>query len=220
MSRMNTTPVSPTFHYTLVDTAGDFTAGLDMLAADGRLGVLSSPSLMVQDNQTASIHVGQQVPLRTSETTSLASSGTDPLVTSTIQYRDTGVLLEVKPRVNAGGMVTLEITQQVDGVDETTTSSIDSPTIFQRKITTNVAVQSGETIVLGGLITESDSKSKTGIPFLGGLPGVGPLFSSRKNEVQRTELLVLITPTAISNSDEARYATSEMKRKMLNLFDE
>jgi general secretion pathway protein D len=212
--------VSPTFRYTLVDTGGDFKAVLDLLAADGRLGVLSSPSLMVQDNQMASIHVGQQIPIRTSETTSLASSGDSPLITSTIQYRDTGVLLEVKPRVNSGGMISMEITQQVDGVDETTTSSIDSPTIFQRKITTNIAVQSGETIVLGGLITESESASNTGIPVLRGLPGIGPLFSSQKNEVQRTELMIMITPTSISNSTEARSATEEMKKKMLNLFEE
>jgi general secretion pathway protein D len=213
-------PVDPTFRYTLVDTGGDFKAVLDLLAADGRLGVLSSPSLMVQDNQMASIHVGQQVPIRTSETTSLATSGDSPLITSTIQYRDTGVLLEVKPRVNSGGMISLEITQQVDGVDETTTSSIDSPTIFQRKITTNIAVQSGDTIVLGGLITESDSASNAGIPLLRGLPGIGPLFSSQKNEIQRTELMVMITPTSISNSSEARSATQEMKKKMLNLFEE
>ena len=212
--------VSPTFRYTLVDTGGDFKAVLDLLAADGRLGVLSSPSLMVQDNQMASIHVGQQIPIRTSETTSLATSGDSPLITSTIQYRDTGVLLEVKPRVNSGGMISMEITQQVDGVDETTTSSIDSPTIFQRKITTNIAVQSGETIVLGGLITESDSSSNTGIPVLRGLPGIGPLFSSQKNEVQRTELMIMITPTSVSNSTEARSATEEMKKKMLNLFEE
>ena len=212
--------VSPTFRYTLVDTGGDFKAVLDLLAADGRLGVLSSPSLMVQDNQMASIHVGQQIPIRTSETTSLATSGDSPLITSTIQYRDTGVLLEVKPRVNSGGMISMEITQQVDGVDETTSSSIDSPTIFQRKITTNIAVQSGETIVLGGLITESDSSSNTGIPVLRGLPGIGPLFSSQKNEVQRTELMIMITPTSVSNSTEARSATEEMKKKMLNLFEE
>jgi general secretion pathway protein D len=211
--------VQPSFRYTVLDTAGDFAAVLDLIASDGRLGVLSSPSLMVQDNQMASIHVGQQVPIRTSETTSLNSSSENPLITSTIQYRDTGVKLDVKPRVNSGGMVTMEITQQVDGVDETTTSTIDSPTIFQRKVTTNVAVQSGETIILGGLITEQESRSNSGIPGLRGLPGIGPLFSSEHRELLRTELLVMITPTAISNSSEARAATAEMKKKMLNLFD-
>ena len=175
---------------------------------------------MVQDNQLSSIHVGQQIPIRTSESSSLATSGADPLIISTIQYRDTGVLLEVKPRVNSGGMISMEITQQVDGVDETTSSAIDSPTIFQRKITTNIAVQSGETIILGGLITESDSTSNTGIPILRSLPGIGPLFSSQKDSIQRTELMVMITPTAVSNSSEARSATDEMKKKMLNLFEE
>lgn len=211
--------VEPTFRYTLVDTLGDFKAVLDMLAADSRLDVLSSPSLMVQDNETASIHVGQQVPIRTSETTSLNSSGVDPLVTSTIQYRDTGVKLEVRPRVNAGGMVSLEITQQVDGVDETTTSTIDSPTIFQRKITTNVAVESGQTIVLGGLITESTTTSNAGVPILRSMPGVGALFSSQKEQTTRTELLVVITPTAIANAVDALSATREMQKKMSKVFE-
>ena len=209
--------VDPSFSYTVKDVAGDVRAVLNLLAADSRLNVISSPSLMVLDNRTATIKVGDQVPIRTSETTSLATSGTDPLISTTIQYRDTGVLLEVTPRVNPGGMVMLEITQDVNDVDLTTTSGIDSPTIIQRRITTSVAVQSGETIVLGGLIRENDSESQSGVPGLRSIPGVGRLFSSTTTSTARTELLVLITPTAISSIAEARDATDEMKRKLAGI---
>jgi general secretion pathway protein D len=209
--------VDPSFSYTIKDQAGNARAVLNLLAADSRLNVISSPSLMVLDNHTATIKVGDQVPIRTSETSSLASSGIDPLITSTIQYRDTGVVLEVTPRVNPGGMVMLELTQDVDDVDKTTTSNIDSPTIIQRSITTSVAVQSGETVVLGGLIRDNESVSESGIPFLRSIPGLGRLFSSKTTSNHRTELLVLITPTAISNLAEARDATEEMKRKLAGI---
>ncbi len=209
--------VDPSFSYTIKDAAGMVQGVLNMLAADSRLDVISSPSLMVLDNHTATIKVGDQVPVRTSETTSLASSGTDPLVTSTIQYRDTGVMLEVTPRVNSGGMVMLEITQDVNDVDNTTTSAIDSPTIIQRRITTSVAVQSGETVVLGGLIRDNESESESGVPVLRRIPYLGRLFSSKTTSNIRTELLVLITPTAISNLAEARDATEEMKRKLAGI---
>ena len=209
--------VDPSFSYSFADTSGGVRAVLNLLAADSRLNVISSPSLMVLDNRTATIKVGDQVPIRTSETTSLATSGTDPLVTSTIQYRDTGVLLEVTPRVNPGGMVMLEITQDVNDVDNTTTSAIDSPTIIQRRITTSVAVQSGESVVLGGLIRDNESESESGLPVLGKIPGLGRLFSSKVTSNTRTELLVLITPTAISNVAEARDATAEMKKKLAGI---
>jgi general secretion pathway protein D len=206
--------VDPSFSYTVMGGAGNVRGVLNLLAADAKLNVISSPSLMVLDNRTATIKVGDQVPIRTSETTSLASSGTDPLVTSTIQYRDTGVVLEVTPRVNPGGMVMLEISQDVNDVDKTTTSTIDSPTIIQRSISTSVAVQSGESVVLGGLIRENESVSDSGIPGLRKIPWLGRLFSSMTTSTVRTELLVLITPTAISNMAEAREATQEMKKKL------
>jgi general secretion pathway protein D len=209
--------VDPSFSYTVTGWDGDVRAVLNLLAADAKLDVVSSPSLMVLDNRTATIKVGDQVPIRTSETTSLASSGNDPLVTSTIQYRDTGVVLEVTPRVNPGGMVMLEITQDVNDVDNTTTSSIDSPTIIQRRISTSVAVKSGESVVLGGLIRENESVSDSGVPGLRRIPVLGRLFSSRTTSTTRTELLVLITPTAISNVNEAREATLEMKNKLAGI---
>lgn len=199
------------FTYAVFDASGT-RAVLNAAAGDSRLNVLSSPSLMVLDNQTATIRVGDQVPIRTSESTNTNSDNFN--VTSQIQYRDTGVTLEVTPRVNAGGMVVLDLTQRVDDVDQTDTSGIDSPTIIQREIQTSVAVQSGETIVLGGLIRENKQKADQGVPFLKDIPGVGLLFSSRRKLTSKTELVVMITPTAIANSDDARAVTNEYRNKL------
>lgn len=204
--------ISPAdFTYAIFD-AGGTRAVLNAVAGDSRLNVLSSPSLMVLDNQTATIRVGDQVPIRTSESTNTNSDNFN--VTSQIQYRDTGVMLEVTPRVNSGGMVVLELTQRVDDVDQTDTSGIDSPTIIQREITTSVAVQSGETIVLGGLIRENKQQADRGIPFLRDIPVVGAIFSGKQKIVSKTELIVMITPTAVSTSEDARNITDEYRRKM------
>lgn len=206
------------FTYAIFDAAGT-RAVLNAVASDSQLNVLSSPSLMVLDNHTATIRVGDQVPIRTSETTNLSSSvpvddGFSSNITSQIQYRDTGVTLEVTPRVNSGGMVMLEITQRVDDVDETTTSGIDSPTILQREITTSVAVQSGETIVLGGLIREDKEQAESGIPFLRDIPIAGALFGGKRVSKSKTELVVMITPSAVANPMEARKVTEEYKSKL------
>jgi len=199
------------FTYALFDAAGT-RAVLNAVAGDSRLNVLSSPSLMVLDNHTATIRVGDQVPIRTSETTNTSSD--DLNTTSQIQYRDTGVSLEVTPRVNNGGMVIMDITQRVDDVNQTDTSGIDSPTIIQREITTSVAVQSGETIVLGGLIRENKQKADRGIPFLKDIPIVGILFAGAEKIESKTELVVMIKPVAIANSNDARDVTEDYRQKM------
>lgn len=212
------TDLTPTGSLAVFDAAGTRVL-LDLLASDSKINVVSSPTLMVLDNHTATIRVGDQVPVRTSETTNTSgviSDPTDPsaLVTSTIQYRDTGVLLEVKPRVNAGGLIVLEITQEVNDVTATATSGIDSPTINQRRITTNVAIQSGETLVLGGLIKENSGRTNEGLPYLRHLPVLGWLFGSQGKDTSRTELVVMITPTAVTSLDEARDVTQEYRNKL------
>lgn len=213
------TDLTPTGSLTVFDAAGTRVL-LDLLAADSKLNVVSSPTLMVLDNHTATIRVGDQVPVRTSETTNTSGVISEPvtepsaLVTSTIQFRDTGVLLEVKPRVNSGGLIVLEITQEVNDVSPTTTSGIDSPTINQRRITTSVAIQSGETLVLGGLIKENNDRTSEGLPYLRHVPVLGWLFGSQGKKQGRTELVVMITPTAVTSLNEARDVTQEYRNKL------
>ncbi len=199
----------PTANFEVFDAVGTRLL-LNALAEDSKLNVISSPSLMVLDNHTATIRVGDQVPIRTSETTSEEAVNR----TTSIQFKDTGVLLEVTPRVNAGGMVVLDIKQEVNDVDETTTSGIDSPTIIQRQIETSVAVQSGETLVLGGLIKENRNESSGGVPGIRHVPVLGWLFGSEGKSVDRTELVVMITPTAVTDKDEAREVTREYREKL------
>lgn len=209
--------IVPGFSYSVIDSAGAVRAVFNTLASENRVNVVSSPSLMVLDNQSASIRVGDQVPIRTSETTNTGSSGSDPLITSTIQFRDTGVMLEVTPQVKDGGMVVLKINQDVSDVAQTTSSGIDSPTINQRQINTTVAVQSGDTIVLGGLIRDNRDNGNSGVPGLRELPAVGWMFGQSSRTSRRTELVVLITPTAITNRDEAQEVTREFRNQLKGL---
>ncbi len=205
----------PGFNYSVVDSANEVRVVLNALAEDSKVNVISSPSIMVLDNQSATIKVGDQVPIRTSESVNLSSD--DPVTTTNIQYRDTGVSLTVTPRVNAGGMVIMDIDQEVNDVSSTTTSGIDSPTIQQRRIESSVAVQSGESIVLGGLIREIRSGDESGIPVLHRVPVIGPLFGSTSRSARRTELIVLITPRVASNQLQARQITEEFRSKLTRL---
>ncbi len=189
----------------------NFDLAIDALASITDLKVISSPELLVLDNQTASLQVGDQVPVATRQSTSV----TDPEapVVNSIQFRNTGVILRVTPRVNAGGLVTMEIEQEVSNVTPTETPTV-TPTIFQRTISSTVAVTSGESVALGGLISENKRAGQSGVPILKDIPIVGALFRSTSEEIDRTELLVLITPRVVRNQAEARTVTSQLKRRM------
>ncbi|HEY9198541.1 MAG TPA: type II secretion system secretin GspD [Gammaproteobacteria bacterium] len=217
LGRAGLAPVVPGFSYSLITEGGDVRAVLNMLESESTVDIISSPSLLVLDNQPAQIRVGDQVPVRTSESTSLSTSGESPIVTSTIEFRDTGVMLNVVPRVNAGGLVIMEIDEEVSTVSRTTTSGIDSPTINQRTISTTVWVQSGQTIVLGGLIRNDKSLQKSGIPTLHKMPLVGPLFGRTDNTSERTELLVMLTPRVVSNDGDASAITQEYRDKVKHI---
>lgn len=212
-----TSPQSSTgFKYQVLDKLNNPLALLTALASDSRINVISSPSLMVMDNQSASIKVGDQVPISTSETTNTSNNSSN-LITTSVQYRDTGVLLEVTPQIKEGGMVVLDINQDVSDASVTTSSGIQSPTINQRQIKTTVAVQSGETLVLGGLIRENKDLGNAGVPGIKDVPVLGFFFGSSSETTRRTELVVMITPTAIKGRDQAREVTEEFKRQMKEL---
>ena len=174
--------------------------------------VLSSPTLLVLNNQSARIQVGDQVPISTQSAVGVLAAGA-PQVNS-IEYRDTGVILNITPRVNASGLVLLDISEEVSNANNTTTSNISSPTISQRRVTSSVAVSDGETIALGGLIQDSRSNGKDGIPILQDIPVLGVLFGTRSNALTRTELIVLITPHVLRNGNDAREITQELRQKV------
>ena len=206
----------PGFSFTLTNGASPKFI-IDTLSQVTEVNVLSSPSVLVLDNQSARLQVGDQVPV-TSQAQQSALTGGASLV-NTIEYRDTGVTLDVRPRVNASGLVTLEISQEISSVIATTTSTINSPTIQQRLISSTVAINNQETVVLGGLIRADNTEDKAGIPFLNDLPLIGSLFGSQSSTINRTELLVILTPRVVRNQLEARNLTRDMGRRFAAVLE-
>ena len=198
--------------FSLLAQGTDGRAALNAVASVTDVKVLSSPTLMVLDNRTATLQVGDQVPIVTQ--TSVSTTDPNAPIVNSVELRDTGVILKVTPRVNEGGRVMLDIEQEVSDVIETRTSGIDSPTIQQRKIKTSVAVDNGSTIALGGLIRDKVTDGHSKIPLLGDIPGVGQLFRSTNQRTERTELVVLITPRVVGGLDDARRVTKELTDRM------
>jgi len=203
--------------FSFVVGGGNTRAVIDALSAITEVNVVSNPQVMVLDNQTAKLQVGDEVPILTRFIdTTLA---VDPRTVNSVEYRQTGVTLEVIPRVNVSGLVTLEVGQEVSDVTQpAAAAAIQSPTIRQRRIVSSVAVRSSETIALGGLIREQKVTGNQGIPVLHEIPILGALFGRKINDVTRTELLVLITPRVVRNAVEARDATLELRRKFQALL--
>ncbi len=203
--------------FSFVVGGGNTRTVIDALSAITEVNVVSNPQVMVLDNQTAKLQVGDEVPILTRFIdTTLA---VDPRTVNSVEYRQTGVTLEVIPRVNVSGLVTLEIGQEVSDVTQpAAAAAIQSPTIRQRRIVSSVAVRSAETIALGGLIREQKVTGNQGIPVLHEIPILGALFGRKINDVTRTELLVLITPRVVRNAVEARDATLELRRKFQALL--
>ena len=177
--------------------------------------VLSSPQLLVLDNQPAQLQVGNVVPYlsQTSQSTLVSNA---PVINS-INYQQTGVVLDVTPRVNSGGLVTLDISQEVtDVATAITTPGINSPTFFDRSISSRVVVQDGQTVGLAGLISDNTSTGNQGIPWLKDVPLLGALAGNQNNMRQRTELLMLLTPHVMHDQRDARALTEDMREQLIN----
>ncbi len=182
-------------------------------ASKNKLNILSSPHILAADNKEARIEVGQEVPIVTSEYIPqdvLASTSTS----RSIEYRSTGVILSVTPRINEKGLVAMDITQEVSEAQPLVEGGIQSPIISNRKAETSLVVQDGQTIIIGGLIKEQSSKTITGIPFLSSIPLLSYLFSNTADKKVKTELVILITPHVINSIDEADVATKEFREKL------
>jgi general secretion pathway protein D len=189
---------------------------LEALQSVTKVNVLSSPQLLVLDNQAARLQVGNLVPYQTGSAQSTLTSTAS--IVSTIDYRETGVIMEVTPRVNSNGLVTLDIAQEVSGVDNSapTTSGINSPTFTERAVQSRVVVQDGQTVGLAGLISDSDSRGNQGIPWLKDIPILGILAGQQNNSRTRTELLVLLTPHVVHDARDARALTEDLREGLPN----
>jgi general secretion pathway protein D len=183
---------------------------LDALHGVTNVKVLSNPSLVVLDNQPATLQVGDQVPFSTGTATVLTANNT---VVNTIDYKNTGIILRVLPRANSNGNVVLDIEQEISNVAAGSGQSL-TPTISQRRVKSSIAVASGQTVLLAGLISETENKTRQGIPLLDSLPGVGDAFSHQNTARARTELILFIRPTVIKDAVDAHVIAEEMRTKM------
>lgn len=177
--------------------------------------VVSAPRLLVLDNETATLQVGNQVPIMTQTQQSTQSAGS-PIVSS-VEMRDTGVILAVRPRVGAGGSISLDLFQEVSDAVATGSSGINSPTIEMRRLQSTVAARSGDTIALGGLMRDSGRRQRNGTPLLSDIPVLGALFSTREQKNERTELIVLLTSRLVDNAPQMNELVDELRKRMASL---
>jgi general secretion pathway protein D len=184
---------------------------LDALHNVTDVKVLSNPSLVVLDNEPATLQVGDQVPFSTGTATVLTANNT---VVNTIDYKNTGIILRVLPRANANGKIVLDIEQEISSVAAGTAAGSLTPTISQRRVKSSISVNSGQTVLLAGLISETENKQRQGIPILDSIPGVGDAFSHQNTSRARTELILFIRPTVIRDAVDAHVIAEEMRTKM------
>ncbi len=208
------TPLFPGFNV-LYSGGTDARVVLHALANITNVRVISSPQVMVLSNQTARLRVGDSVPIVTQQ--AIGGGITDTRIVNSVQLRDTGVSLDVTPRVNAAGNVLMEVDQDVSDAVRTTTSGIDSPTIQQRRLRSMVSIANGETVALGGLIRESDTRNRTGLPFIQDVPVLREVLGVTSRSRRRTELLVLLTPRVVQTGEEMRRVTEELRLRMHNM---
>ena len=201
------------FSYTITNSAGAAKAVLNALAEDSLINVISTPSVLVLDNHTASINVGDQQPIQSQSTVTNGGN-----VQNSITYRPTGVQLTVTPSVNDGGLVTLDIEQTVSDV-----GAVDAATgqrsFLERAVSSRIAIRSGESVVLGGLIRDNETEGQSGVPVLKDIPLVGALFSTTSVSSTRTELLIFITPRVMESDQDLRDLNLEMRSRMRGLTD-
>jgi len=207
-------PVLPglnNFSY-LIEKTGKLTAAFRSLAEDGRASVISSPSVIATNGKKSKINVVDQIPI----TSSILNSATNPPVTTTtVEYRDVGVILSFTPFINDLGLVTLEIEQEVSDVD--TLAAGSNPTFFKRSISTNLIASQDQSIVLGGLVKERKSLDRSGLPWFYKIPVFGWIFGSRTDSVSRNELLIFITPRVIRSVAEGVQLSRDFEERVAQL---
>ncbi|MFT5535066.1 MAG: general secretion pathway protein D [Candidatus Paceibacteria bacterium] len=209
------------FNFRLLDNLGDARLVINALASSNRATILSSPKIVARNGEAAVIQVGQEVPIITSQ--QVATTGSNNTINNTstvpqsIQYRSTGVILNVKPVIHSGDRVDLDVSQEVSAAQATNTGVSTSPTFSTRKVQTKLSLKDGATILLGGLMSTNKNDGTAGIPYLKDIPWIGQLFRNDTGKNDRTELIILITPHIIADDDDAE-AVTDAFRNMLGAW--
>jgi len=203
--------VLPGFNF-LVGTEAQPRVILDALRSVTQVKVLSTPSLVVLDNQFASLQVGDQIPI-TTRTAQSVDTSTAPVVNN-IEYRNTGVILRVAPRINANGNVLLNVEQEISSVADTVNADTLTPTVSERRVESAISVANGQTVLLGGLISEMRQRQRDNVPGAEQLPLFGDLLGHRDTSMKRTELIIFIRPQIIRNGIDAARIAQQLRAKM------
>jgi general secretion pathway protein D len=205
--------------FAVITDPKNFSIFINALSTLTRVKMLSAPHVIAADNREAHILVGESVPILTSTSTFLQTSGVAPTTANTVQYRDVGKILTVLPQVNSKGLVNLQIRQEVSAVAQQVFGNTNSPSFSTREAETTMVVQDGGTVIIGGIIDDSINSDRRGVPYLMEVPVLGRLFRSDNDMTTRTELLITITPTVIHNRDEAREVTDQFTDRIGGLAE-
>ncbi len=214
------------FSYIISNVGSTVQAAIDAFGTDDNVNVLATPSILVLNNHEARLHVGDTVPIRTNTTSFDGGVNNNNNVNNLVggvEQQETGITLEITPRVNASGVVIMDILQEFDEAQAPSPgrsgSNIDSPTILKRELKSSVAIHSGETVILGGVINEDYTDSKEGIPWFKDLPYIGPFFGTTRRSKVKTELIVLVTPKVVQNKKDARKVTRDYQLRLPSLYE-
>ena len=198
-----------------LDNAGETRAALNLFYRDDRVVIRSRPRLLVKSGETATIDVGNEIPVITRISDDTRQTVDSVNILQDVTYRKTGVQLEIKPIVQANGLVDLQISQQLSEARPTAATSLaGTPTILNRQISTSLTLKDGGSLLLGGLISGSQSAGETGVPILGQLPGIGRLFRSDSLQEDRTELMIMVTPYVIADHEEGWELTRQIQDRL------
>jgi len=217
-SQIEISPPVPGLNF-IVGSVTDPKVIIDALATETAVRVVSSPSIVVEHNQQATLQVGDEVPISTRQASSVIDPDA-PLVNE-IQFKNTGVILKVTPRISSGGLVSMEIEQELSAVANSVATGSDgtlTPTISQRRVSSSIAVQSGQMVVLGGLISERLDDSKSRIPVLRKIPYLGDILGGQTDATKaRAELIMFLRPTVIRNPEEAGQIAEAVRASMQSM---
>jgi general secretion pathway protein D len=217
-SLLDATLGSSGLRYT-IGKADRWTATMKTLASRNKVNILSSPSILASNSETAKIDISTEVPVASSQYE--YTSGDNPVVSTNIEYRDTGVMLTVTPHINKNGIVTMEIAQEVsEQAESVQVGNLNYPSFFKRAAETILTVQSGQTIVIGGLIRENRSDGSSGVPWAVNIPVLKYIFGRTSKSFEKNELIILISPQVITSLDDVDVVTSEFKSKVYNAVDQ
>lgn len=204
--------------FSFITDRRQFLVLINALAARSNVRSLATPHVIAADNREAHILIGEEIPILTSTQQNFSSSNTDR-VFSSVQYRDTGKILTILPQINSAGLVNMEITQEVSAVGSPSFGDTNSPSFTSRQAETTVVVQDGQSVLIGGIIDDQMARSRRGVPFLMDIPVLGRFFRTESEGVDRTELIILITPHVIRDRNEAQSVTKEFEERIRGLKD-